>query len=168
MEHGTPEKILTDQGTNFTSEMFKNTCKLLQIEKIQTTAYHPERFTPFELMYGHQAILPTALTRPPKTTYSYEDYAQELRERIRATNQVAREHAQAEKIKAKRQYDKSARKEKFEVGDKVLLYDETGIPCMEAHRWNVTCTHTYISLGDVPEYARNILRGNRVAESSGG
>jgi len=28
-EHGMPEKILTDQGTNFTSEMFKNTCKLL-------------------------------------------------------------------------------------------------------------------------------------------
>jgi len=34
-EHGMPKKILTDQGTNFTSEMFKNTCKLLKIEKIQ-------------------------------------------------------------------------------------------------------------------------------------
>lgn len=41
-EHGIPEKVLTDQGTNFTSELFKNTCKLLKIEKIQTTAYHPE------------------------------------------------------------------------------------------------------------------------------
>jgi len=37
-EHGMPEKILTDQDTNFTSEMFKNTCKLLKIEKIQTSA----------------------------------------------------------------------------------------------------------------------------------
>jgi len=101
-EHGMPEKILTNQGTNFMSEMFKNTCKLLKIEKIQTTAYHPESnkalershqtlaeylqhyinedqtqdwdewlpyamftynttphtaigFTPFELMYDHQA-----------------------------------------------------------------------------------------------------------------
>jgi len=108
-EHRMPEKILMDQGTNFTSEMFKNTCKLLKIEKIQTSAYHPENngalershrtlaeylrhyinndqinwdewlsyamftynttshtatgFTPFELMYGHQAILPTALTK---------------------------------------------------------------------------------------------------------
>jgi len=42
LEYGMPEKILTDQGTNFTSEMFKNTCKLFKIEKIQTTAYHPE------------------------------------------------------------------------------------------------------------------------------
>jgi len=41
-EHEMPEKIMTDQGTNFTSEMFKNTCKLLKIEKIQTTAYYPE------------------------------------------------------------------------------------------------------------------------------
>jgi len=41
-EHGMPKKILTDQGRNFTSEMFKNTCKLLKIEKIQTSAHHPE------------------------------------------------------------------------------------------------------------------------------
>jgi len=40
MKHGIPEKILMDQGTNFTSELFKNVCKLLKIEKIQT--YHPE------------------------------------------------------------------------------------------------------------------------------
>jgi hypothetical protein len=39
---GTPNKILTDQGSNFLSEVFKNTCKLLKIKKMQTTAYHPE------------------------------------------------------------------------------------------------------------------------------
>jgi len=42
LEYGIPEKILTDQGTNFLSEIFKNTCRLLKINKIQTTAYHPE------------------------------------------------------------------------------------------------------------------------------
>jgi len=41
-EHGMAEKILTDQGTNFANEIFKNTCKLLKIEKIQTSAYYPE------------------------------------------------------------------------------------------------------------------------------
>jgi len=41
-EHGIPETVLTDQGTNFLSEIFKNVCKLLRITKIQTTAYHPE------------------------------------------------------------------------------------------------------------------------------
>lgn len=40
--HGTPEKLLTDQGTNFISDLMSETCKLLQIDKIQTTAYHPQ------------------------------------------------------------------------------------------------------------------------------
>lgn len=39
---GLPESILTDQGTNFMSSVFKNMCKLLRIKKINTTAYHPE------------------------------------------------------------------------------------------------------------------------------
>jgi len=42
LEHGIPEKILTDQGTNFLSEIFKNTCKLLKIDKIQMTVYYSE------------------------------------------------------------------------------------------------------------------------------
>ena len=170
-EHGIPEKVLTDQGTNFTGEVFKTTCKLLKIGKIQTTAYHPESngalershrtlakylrhyineaqtnwdewlpyamfaynttphtatgFTPFELMYGHRATIPTALTKPPKETYSYEDYAQELRERIRATNLIAKENIQQAKTQAKIQYDKTANKKEFRVGDQVLLHDET-------------------------------------------
>ncbi|KAM0735324.1 Transposon Ty3-I Gag-Pol polyprotein [Formica fusca] len=170
-EHGIPDKVLTDQGTNFLSDMFKNMCKLLKIEKIQTTAYHPESngalershrtlaeylrhyinadqtdwdewipyamftynttphtatgFTPFELVYGHQAILPTALTTPPKPTYTYDNYVQELKERIRATNQIAKKHVREEKIKVKEQYDKRAKQTTFKVGDKVLLHDET-------------------------------------------
>ena len=39
---GTPTILLTDQGSNFLSEVFKKTCKLLKIKMIQTTAYHPE------------------------------------------------------------------------------------------------------------------------------
>lgn len=39
---GIPDSILTDQGTNFLSDLFKNICKLLQIKKTRTTAFHPE------------------------------------------------------------------------------------------------------------------------------
>ena len=39
--HGTPKRLLTDQGRNFVSKLFKETCKLLQIKKIQTSPYHP-------------------------------------------------------------------------------------------------------------------------------
>jgi hypothetical protein len=38
----TPEHILTDQGANFLSDLFKNTSKLLKIKKLQTTAFRLE------------------------------------------------------------------------------------------------------------------------------
>jgi hypothetical protein len=41
LKMGTPKHILTDQGTNFLSDLFKNTCKLLKIKTIQTTAFRP-------------------------------------------------------------------------------------------------------------------------------
>jgi len=37
-----PKKLITDQGTNFISNLFKRLCKLLRIKKLQTTAYHPQ------------------------------------------------------------------------------------------------------------------------------
>jgi len=105
-EHDIPETILTGQGTNFLSEVFKNVCKLLKITKVQTIAYHSESngalekshrtlakylrhyinedqtdwdewipyamftynttphtaYTPFELIYGHRATLPSPVT----------------------------------------------------------------------------------------------------------
>ena len=39
---GIPNKIYSDQGRQFESELFKEMCKLLQIEKTRTTAYHPQ------------------------------------------------------------------------------------------------------------------------------
>ena len=53
--HGTPEKLLTDQGTNFTSELFREICKLLDIKKLQTTAYHPQ--TNGIVERSHQTIM---------------------------------------------------------------------------------------------------------------
>ena len=41
-KHGIPETLLTDQGSNFLSEMFSEMCKLLKIRKLQTTPYHPQ------------------------------------------------------------------------------------------------------------------------------
>jgi transposase InsO family protein len=42
LKFGAPAQILTDQGSNFLSKMFKNMCKMLRIRKIQMTAFHPE------------------------------------------------------------------------------------------------------------------------------
>ena len=40
--HGCPKKILSDQGTQFTSKAFKNLCNYYNIEKIESTAYHQQ------------------------------------------------------------------------------------------------------------------------------
>lgn len=42
LKFGCPISILTDNGTNFVSDLMKRVCKLLQIKKYHTTAYHPE------------------------------------------------------------------------------------------------------------------------------
>ena len=42
LKFGIPQMILTDQGSNFLSEIFTNVCKLLRIKKIKCTAYHPQ------------------------------------------------------------------------------------------------------------------------------
>jgi len=41
-QYGLPIIIVTDQGTNFLSQVFKTTCKILKVTKIQTTAFHPQ------------------------------------------------------------------------------------------------------------------------------
>lgn len=37
-----PRKLTSDNGSNFTSELFKEVSKILKIKKINTTAYHPQ------------------------------------------------------------------------------------------------------------------------------
>lgn len=39
--HGTPENILTDNGSNFVSDMFRSVCEILNINHIKTSAYMP-------------------------------------------------------------------------------------------------------------------------------
>ena len=39
---GVPEALQSDRGTNLLSHLMKDTCKLLGIRKLNTTAYHPQ------------------------------------------------------------------------------------------------------------------------------
>ncbi|XP_047025498.1 uncharacterized protein LOC124634121, partial [Helicoverpa zea] len=39
---GIPKSILTDQGTNFTSDLFKTTCQFLKIKLLWASPYHPQ------------------------------------------------------------------------------------------------------------------------------
>jgi transposase InsO family protein len=39
--YGASAKLLSDQGRNFTSAFFRETCKILGVKQLFTTAYHP-------------------------------------------------------------------------------------------------------------------------------
>ena len=43
-KYGFPEKIITDQGTNFESELFQSLCSVARITKLRTTSYHPQTY----------------------------------------------------------------------------------------------------------------------------
>lgn len=76
-------------------------------------------------MYERQVILPSALKQNPKPTYTFDDYTQEIKQRLRAANLTAREQLKYEKQKSKKYYDQKTKDTKFHIGDKILLYDET-------------------------------------------
>ena len=42
VHYGLPEKILTDQGCNFESDLLKESCELAQVKKIRLSGYHPQ------------------------------------------------------------------------------------------------------------------------------
>lgn len=42
LKYGVPDVILSDQGTNFMSELFSQVCKLLRIKRLRTSPSHPE------------------------------------------------------------------------------------------------------------------------------
>jgi transposase InsO family protein len=167
LRHGTPRSLLTDQGANFLSELFRAVCKLLKIKKLQTTPYHPQTngalershkglaeylrsyvnsdqndwdewidyamftynstphtvtgFAPFELLYGRKPELPSSLTKNPEPLYNYDDFCQELRNRLQTAHAIARAKISKSKLSNKAYYDEHARPQTYNVGDWVLM-----------------------------------------------
>jgi len=62
--YGIPEEILTDRGANFMSDLFLELCRQLKIQKLNTTAYHPETNGANERMHGTLYTILRALTIP--------------------------------------------------------------------------------------------------------
>jgi len=52
---GIPQTLLTDQGSNFLSQLFANVCKLLRVKRIKTSSYHPQ--TNGALEWAHRILV---------------------------------------------------------------------------------------------------------------
>lgn len=125
---GIPVSILTDQGSDFTSQLMKDLTNLFKTKHITSTPYHPQtngslershltlkdylkhyinphqndwdeyidfamfsyntsvhkstNFTPYELLFGHTAFLPSSITKQPEFSYSYDDYIKSLQHKL--------------------------------------------------------------------------------------
>jgi len=175
LKFGAPGQILTDQGSNFLSDFFKNICRLLRIKKVQTTAFRPESngslershrvlaeylrhyvsedqtdwdewvpyaayvynttvhtittFTSFELVYGFKSEVPSALREVPTVQYNYDDYVMELKGRLQSSHEVARQKLLTSKERSKVYSDKDSELPDIQVGQNVLIFDETVRRC---------------------------------------
>ena len=49
---GVPRQLLTDQGSQFVGKMVQQLCRKLNIEKLQTTPYHPQSNVCLERWHG--------------------------------------------------------------------------------------------------------------------
>jgi len=90
-----------------------------------TSEHSATGYTPFELVFGHPASLPTARSSEPSPQYNYDDYVSELKGRLQTPHLVAKKNLIASKVRSKDYYHKGTEVMKIEVGDKVLLYDKT-------------------------------------------
>lgn len=72
---GTPRQLLSDRGSNFTSQLMRDVCKQLEIHKIFTTAYHPETDGLVERFNRTlSAALATLVSREPSKWDEYVAY----------------------------------------------------------------------------------------------
>jgi len=77
---------------------------------------------PYALLYGRTLQVPSSLTKPPEPQYNYDDYQEELKQRLREAHRIARER---NKIKTKASYDQTSNPITIHVNDRVFIQDKT-------------------------------------------
>ena len=69
VQYGLPEKILTDQGYNFESDLLKALCEIAQAKKMRTSGYHPQTNGQCEYFNVTLISMLGTLPKKPKSTW---------------------------------------------------------------------------------------------------
>ena len=91
----------------------------------QTSPHESTGATPFKVLYGREAALPTEelLCPPQERDEVYVDtYIEEMTTRMSEAWSLARNQIKSAQSRQKKKYDRRARVPDFDVGDRVLLY----------------------------------------------
>ena len=86
-----------------------------------TTPHTATNYTPYELLFGFPARIPSAVTHPNDTPYTYDDYATDAKAKLQNGYLLAREHLIKAKEKSKVYYDKTTNPIELQIGDSVYL-----------------------------------------------
>eukprot|EP00253_Pinus_taeda_P032364 PITA_32364 len=130
---GVPQVIITDHGSHFRNIMMTELTDQLGLRHDSSTPYYPQAngFTPFQLVYGLEAVLPIECEIPslqiavqllPATSKEEKHllYLAQLDENRHNDALVVETHTK----RMKSQYDRNVTPRNFSEGDLVLLYDE--------------------------------------------
>ncbi|KAH9632155.1 hypothetical protein HF086_006589, partial [Spodoptera exigua] len=116
---GTYLRIQTDNHSGHWSKWIAYWCFAYN------TSVHTEtKFTPFELVFGKQANLPSNLTIHPEPIYNHESYPLKLKYRLQLSQTEARENLIKSKMIRKIKYDKNCNPVVYKPNDKVLIKNE--------------------------------------------
>ena len=120
-------KTLAEYLRNYIDKDQRAWCRWLPYAMFvyNTTPHTSTGVTPHELLYVFQAQIPSNLSSKPTIEYNYDNYAAELRARLRHSHEITREKLFQSKLKSKVYYDKNSKDKVFKVGDLVLLRNET-------------------------------------------
>ena len=69
VHYGLREKILTEQGCNFESDLLKALCEIAQVKKIRTSGYHPQTNGQYECFNAALINMLGPLPEKPKSTW---------------------------------------------------------------------------------------------------
>jgi len=69
--------------------------------------------------------VPSALRETPTVLYNYDDYVMELKGRLQSSHEIARQRLLSGKERSKEYYDKGSEIPTIQVGQTVLIFDET-------------------------------------------
>lgn len=85
-------------------------------------------FSPYELLFGNKAYLPTTLTQEPEFNYSYDDYVTSLKQKLNLTQTQAKENIIKSKLKSKEYYDQKIKTTIYKPNDLVYILNKQVSP----------------------------------------
>ena len=91
------------------------------------TKHETTKISPFELMFGRKPRLPidsvfeAAQIETATASRTTKEYAEELRDRMKATRDIVKQHMMQAQLKQKTHFDKKAKAARIHVGDKILV-----------------------------------------------